>query len=135
MTNPTGKGGFTKGVSGNPKGRPPKQRALTAILERRGATRTLDADGKQRSGKNILARAVWELVTTGVTTLRNDNKILELAVTSGEWFEIVKWLYGQIDGPPRGELDVTTAGESFNLNAWQQQRRQRLAAIEENDAD
>ena len=135
MTNPTGKGGFTKGVSGNPKGRPPKQRALTAILERRGATRTLDADGKQRSGKNILARAVWELVTTGVTTLRNDNEIIELAVTSREWFEIVKWLYGQIDGPPRGELDLTTAGESFNLNTWQQQRQQRLAAIEENDAD
>ena len=80
MANTTGKGGFKPGVSGNPNGRPPKSRALTDILERRGSTTLLDIDGKKRSGKLVVSRALWELATTGRTTLQDGEELKTLEV-------------------------------------------------------
>ena len=102
MANPNWK----KGVSGNPNGRPPKSRALTEILARKGGSRVVDVDGKQRGGKHIVARALWELAATGKTELMNEDGVKVLEVGAKGWFEIVKWLYSQIDGPPRQQLDI-----------------------------
>ena len=113
MANPTGKGGFTSGKSGNPNGRPLKSRALTEILERRGNSTCLDIDGKKRGAKYIVARALWELAATGKTTLKDGEDTKSIEVGAKGWFEIVKWLYSQIDGPPKAELDVTSDGQSI----------------------
>jgi len=115
---------WQKGQSGNPNGRPPKSRALTEILEQHGNRTLEDADGKRRGGKRIVARALWEIATTGRTTLPGDPP-LELKVEGDGWFDVVKWLYQHIDGPPKSAVDVTTAGESLNDRPVTETQRDR----------
>ena len=100
------------GQSGNPNGRPLKNRALTEILQKAGSKTVLDCDGKRRSGKRVLTRLVWEIALQSETTLPNGNV---LKASPSDWFGIVKWIYAQIDGPPKSELDVTSDGEPVKV--------------------
>lgn len=102
---------FKKGASGNPNGRPVKNRALTAILEAAGNTKT-EYDGKNTERRKILAELLWQVALTGKATLP-DNQ--ELAVAPQDWFGIVKFIYNHIDGAAKSELDVTSAGEKLNV--------------------
>ena len=90
-------GTWQKGQSGNPKGGPVKNRALTALLERAGS-KVVIVDGRKVAGKRWLAAAMWELVTTGAVTLPSGNVLI---VEPKDWLETVKWLYAHIDGPAR----------------------------------
>lgn len=101
------------GQSGNPKGRPRKERALTAMLEAAGS-RTIEVDGKRVSGKRALADALWQAAMQGATTLYDaDGTRLEFAPR--DWLDIAKFLYAQIDGPPKQEHDITSNGETIKL--------------------
>lgn len=99
---------WEKGQSGNPRGRPPKARALTAILERAGAkTVTIkQADGTERKlpGRRFIALAMWELATTGKVTLPSG---VSWMVEPQDWLETVKWLYSHIDGPARQAVELS----------------------------
>lgn len=95
---------FQPGESGNPKGRPPKSRALTEILNRAGS-RTIEVNGQKMSGRRFVARALWELATTGQTVLPGREKPIEAGPQA--WLDVVKFLYAQIDGPPKSALEVT----------------------------
>jgi hypothetical protein len=99
------------GESGNPNGRPLKNRALTTILEQAGNRTILDATtGKAHARKRILARLVWQLATEGKVTLPNNaNLVLDPA----DWIGLVKWIYQHVDGPPKSEVDVTSGGEKI----------------------
>ena len=104
---------FVKGSSGNPNGRPPNSRALTALLEAAGNT-TVDVDGKKLARKRIVAAGLWEGVTEGTITLPG-GKVLQLE--PGDYLALAKWLYSHIDGPPKAEIDVTSNGETLKIYA------------------
>jgi hypothetical protein len=88
---------FKPRQSGNPRGRPPKERALSTILMRLGEQR-VSVDGRQVAAKTFVGMKVWELITSGQVTLT--DQILKLD-DGRQWFEVVKWLYAHLDGPPR----------------------------------
>lgn len=98
---------FQQGKSGNPNGRPPKNRALTDLLEAAG-NKTIDRDGKKTARKHIVASLAWELLTTGETKLPS-GEVLKLSPQ--DWIGLYKWIYQHIDGPPKSEVDVTSGGE------------------------
>jgi hypothetical protein len=90
------------GKSGNPGGRPAKHRALTEMLRIKSDDQ-VSVGGEVMSGKEALAKAVWQFVTTGEVWLQ--GKKLE-ADTSSEWLNAVKWLYTYMEPPKAGEADV-----------------------------
>jgi len=104
---------WKKGQSGNPQGRPKKNRALTEILARAGSKTIEDADGKRRSGKRIMARLLWQAATTG--SVQFPKRKETMIIPFSDWLGIVKFIYGHIDGPPKQALDVTTGGEPLVL--------------------
>ena len=120
-------GAWQPGQSGNPRGRPPKGRALTEILQKAGGTTHADHDGKRRAGRRIMARAVWELAATGETELAGGRR-LKVADLE-EWLGIVKFLYQRIDGAPPKAIDVTTGGETLNARLSDEQRIRSATAL------
>lgn len=92
---------WTKGQSGNPKGRPPKERALTRILAE-GGNEPLVMGGETLTGNVALARRIWHFVTLGEITLGGTTLRAE---SVADWLAAVKWLYTHIDGPAQVEGD------------------------------
>lgn len=77
--------GFQKGVSGNPKGRPPKGQTMTDILEKTLKKKTVKMDGKLISGKEAAAM-----------------KLLQLAMKGD--VAALKYIFDRIDGKPNQTL-------------------------------
>jgi hypothetical protein len=102
---------YKPGQSGNPNGRPKKDRALTDILARAGGV-MVEIDGERLSGRRLMARQVWEGISTGTVTFPGGKK---LALSPQDWKDFVKWVYTHIDGPPRTELDVTSGGDALKV--------------------
>lgn len=94
---------FKPGASGNPGGRPPKSRALTDILAKAGGRTIVGGDGLRLRRDAVLAELVWEAATLGTINM-GDGKPRVLGPK--EWIEIVKFIYAQIDGPPKQEVDI-----------------------------
>lgn len=88
---------FPPGESGNPKGRPKKDRALTAMLEAAGA-RTVDAEDGRASLRKLAIQGVWEAVTEGRVRFRSGA---EMPLYSKDYVELVKFLFTHIDGPAK----------------------------------
>jgi hypothetical protein len=101
---------WTPGASGNPKGRPPKSRALTEILQRAGKTTLHYGVNKKgevakKSRQAILAEMLWTAAVTGEVLLNADYGPQRLVALGGdEWLDVVKFLYAHIDGAPKTSL-------------------------------
>jgi hypothetical protein len=93
----TNNGHWKSGQSGNPKGRPRKDRVLTELLRARGET-PLMVGSENVTAQEALARAVWQFAVTGEVWLA--GKRLK-ATSVGEWANVVKWLYSHVEPTSR----------------------------------
>ena len=90
-------GRFLPGKSGNPKGRPRKQKTLTDILAKHGRKRDVKDGEKNISRKEALAKKLWAMALGGDVIA-------------------IKYIYDRIDGKPDQyhEVDMEhTASASF----------------------
>jgi hypothetical protein len=104
--------GFKKGQSGNPNGRPKKDRALTAILEAAGSKTVENGDGKHISIKRLMANLLWQAIHEGKIELPNGTSMV---VSPDDWFNVAQFLYKHIDGPPVQNVDLTTGGDVIKV--------------------
>lgn len=95
---------WRKGQSGNPNGRPRKNRTLTTILERAGNAKT---EGGKVAQKKVLADLLWEGATTGAVTFGDVTKPMD----AQDWLGLVKFLYSHIDGPPKTDIELSGSVE------------------------
>lgn len=100
---------FKPGQSGNPKGRPKKERTLTKLLETTSTRKFLVVD-EEIAAKKAFAGHVWEGLATGQINF-GDNRIIKL--DGAEYIALAKFVLGQVDGPPKAEVDVTTGGAAI----------------------
>lgn len=105
---------WNKGQSGNSRGRPPKNREFTELLSKRFNRIVALPDGQRISGKRYVIDRLHDLATSGQTQLA-DGRTVEVGGLGLSWFEVIKWLYAQIDGPPKSEADVNVRG-AMTLN-------------------
>ncbi len=104
-------GRWQKGQSGNPNGRPPRGRALTELLQLAGEELVV-YEGERLPGKQVMASLLWQLATTGSAKLASGRK---LTVGSATWLEVIKFIYGQVDGPPPKDVNVSSEGTPITL--------------------
>jgi hypothetical protein len=100
---------FKKGQSGNPRGRVPKERALTAILEAELNKPVDTIDGRRIAAKRQISAMITEFAATGRVTFP-DGRMME-PKSVDEYFNVIRWLYKHIDGD-KTHIDVTSMGES-----------------------
>jgi len=103
---------WKKGQSGNPNGRPKKNKALTEILRKAGS-KSMEWEGKRISGRQWMARKLWEIIRMGRATFpgESEDEPKVMIVSPKDWIGVAQWIYNRVDGPPRAELDVTSLGE------------------------
>lgn len=94
---------YKPGQSGNPKGRPPKSRALTAILEAT-LNKTVDVPDRGKvARRRLLAEMVTQAALEGEVTLPDGTiKVIE---DFSDWFGVVQFIYKHVDGPPPAQLE------------------------------
>jgi hypothetical protein len=95
MANPTGRGGFQRGQSGNPGGRPKKDRPLTQMLVDAGTGQLDHGDDTPHMAR--VAALLWQAAASGKLRFPDET---EQRLDAKEWIGLVRWLYTQIDGPP-----------------------------------
>lgn len=90
------------GKTGNPKGRPRKERALSERLRAAGS-KTVEIDGKRVSGSIVTAQLAWEGLTAGKVRFPGDTE--DTVLTFAEWLTLAKFVYGQTEGPPPAAVE------------------------------
>ncbi len=95
---------WQKGASGNPKGRPGKDRALTALLQAAGGKRVRLPDGDERViRKQLAVENIWDLAAHGRCEF--DGRRETLYINGRDYVELIKWIWTQVDGPVPTKLE------------------------------
>ena len=127
---------WTPGASGNRRGRPPKGRALTELMEKAGSKTVLRGD-KKVARKTILAEMLWEAAMSGKVTFEtNPDPCVTVSRTEAlaidEWFDIAKFIYSHVDGPPKTGL-LDSLPEDATVEVKLVRTEGRKAATQETD--
>jgi len=86
-----------KGNRNNPNGRPPKNKALSTMLEAALDSKS-EYNGKKTTGKAILADLVVRAATTGRLRFPSDTE--DSIISIQDWLGLAKWVFERIDGRP-----------------------------------
>ena len=112
------------GQSGNPKGRPKKDKALTAVLSNAAASSLTyyDENGKKKTRRraDIIGEMVLEGVIFGKITFRKeseDDDEITLELTSNDWRNLVQWYFNRVEGlAPKGKEEEPEVDEDEQLD-------------------
>ncbi len=112
-------GKWYKGMpSPNPKGRPPRERSLTNLIERVMSKRMYDpTTGSQRSRKVVFAELLAEATTRGRVTFPGDEGEPSRVVllNAEEWTSFVMRLLNHVDGPARAGIDLDVGDVTYRI--------------------
>jgi hypothetical protein len=86
---------YQKGQSGNPRGRPTKERAMSEMLAKEV--------WKPANRKAILG-LIAEGASTGRIRFPEDEKASVLSLR--DWMMLIEFIYKQTEGPPRTDIDL-----------------------------
>lgn len=101
---------FTRGVSGNPAGRPKNFRALTKLIETKMDQQYTMHDGRTMTAKEIVAEQIVDGLVAGIVTLQSGR---QLTFTKDDWQAAVRFVFNQVDGLPRAGVDVDIYDEGL----------------------
>lgn len=94
---------FTKGQSGNPAGRPPKDRALADMLAAAGKRRVDGPDGVRVDRRKLAVENMWDLLAFGQTWFLGAPEPFRIA--GREYVELAKFVFSHVDGPAVAKLE------------------------------
>jgi hypothetical protein len=95
---------WTPGMSGNPRGRPAKKRAVAETIRTTSGEHSASGETYQMA----LARVLWGGISSGHITFEN-GKTFDLGFK--DWLDLLKWVVEHVDGPGKfagGEEEPST---------------------------
>ena len=101
---------FKKGISGNPKGRPPKEYCLTDLLRKQGDIQDFETNEGLITRKEGIAEKLWDMAISGDVSA-------------------IKYLYDRLDGKPLQTIESQVTRPVIDMGNISKEDMKALARI------